>query len=45
MALDKNWKNNARFAILIADAPCHGIKYHSMGDSYPYGVPNRKNIE
>ena len=27
-ALEKNWKSNARFAILIADAPCHGIKYH-----------------
>ena len=46
MSLNKNWKNNARFVILIADAPCHGKKYHSLKyDSYPDGIPNRKNIE
>ena len=46
MALNKSWKNNARFAILIADAPCHGFQYHlSIFDDYPDGVPNRANIE
>ena len=44
-ALDKNWKNNARFAILVADYPCHGAKYHSINtDEYPNGVPGRKEI-
>ena len=46
MALNKNWKNNARFLIFIADAPCHGPKYHnSPTDKYPNGGPNRRNIE
>ena len=46
MALNKNWKNNARFLIFIADAPCHGPKYHNNPtDKYPNGGPNRRNIE
>jgi hypothetical protein len=48
MALKKNWKNNARIAILFADAPCHGNKYcdEDISDNYPDGiVPNRRNIE
>ena len=46
-ALDKNWKNNARFIIFVADSPCHGNKYHASNiiDSYPNGAPNRRNIE
>ena len=46
-ALEKNWKSNARFAILVADSPCHGSKYHSsiVSDNYPNGDPNRRNIE
>ena len=46
-ALEKNWKSNARYAILIADAPCHGSKYHSsyIPDIYPDGDPSRRNIE
>ena len=41
-------KNNARIAILFADAPCHGNKYCDIDirDNYPDGiVPNRRNIE
>ena len=45
MALDKNWKYNARAIVLIADYPCHGTKYHTMDDIFPNGSPNRKNIE
>ena len=46
-ALEKNWKSNARFAILLADESCHGYKYHSSDivDYYPDGGPNRINIE
>ena len=44
-ALEKNWASNARFAILVGDAPCHGIKYHEkdLMDDYPNGVPGREN--
>ena len=47
MALNKTWKNNARFAILVGDNPCHGDKYHSptLSENYHQGLPNRKNIE
>ena len=47
MALTKNWKNNARFAILAGDYPCHGLKYHSSGlsENFPNGISYRKNIE
>ena len=42
----KNWQNNARFLIFIADCPCHGLKYHNLNkDLYPNGAPNRRNIE
>ena len=43
----KNWKNKARFAILVTDEPCHGLKYHDpeLLDDYPKGVPNGENIE
>ena len=48
LALNKKWKSNARFAILVADAPCHGeICYSDIYygyDYYPNGVPGRKNI-
>ena len=48
LAVDKKWgENNIKFAILVCDAPCHGIKYHEQNllDDYKEGVPNRKNIE
>jgi hypothetical protein len=28
IAVKMSWKAKARYAILIADAPCHGQKYH-----------------
>ena len=45
--LKKQWKSNARFSILVTDAPCHGLRYHKkdLFDNYPNGVPNSKNIE
>ena len=46
MALNKNWQNNARFLIFIADCPCHGPKYHKLkSDKYPDGGENRRDIE
>ena len=38
-ALNYKWKGNTRFAILIADAPCHGEQYHGIKkfDSFPKG--------
>ena len=43
-ALNKTWKSNARFAILVADAPCDGEICHSdtYDDDYPDGIPGRK---
>jgi hypothetical protein len=34
------WRASTRCCILIADAPCHGSKFHSSGGSYPGGDPN-----
>ena len=48
-ALNKKWTSNARFLILVGDAPCHGYKYHRHVDEgydkYPHGIPGRKDIE
>ena len=44
-ALGKSWKNDARFAVLLGDTPCHGNKYHDLEDFHPNGVPGRKDIE
>ena len=46
-AVEMNWNSNARFSVLVTDAPCHGLKYHEkkLFDNYPQGVPNSKNIE
>lgn len=39
--LSMNWREkSAKYAILIADAPCHGKKYHNYDDDYPEGDPN-----
>lgn len=37
LALNKNWKNNAKLVVFIADAPGHGIKYggHEVEDKFP----------
>ena len=43
-ALKYEWKSNTRFAILLADAPCHGEQYHQIKkfDSHPKGDPKYK---
>ncbi len=30
MAVEKKWKGGAKIAIFVADAPCHGGKYHDL---------------
>ena len=46
-AIEKGWSSNAKLAILVTDAPCHGIKFHERDliDNYPKGVSIRKDIE
>ena len=43
-ALNYDWTSNTRFAILLADAPCHGEQYHGIKnlDSKPNGAKNYK---
>ena len=45
--LNMNWRSNARYAILIADAPGHGRQYHTeeVQDDYLDGDPNGLVIE
>ena len=45
--LNMTWRSNARYAILIADAPGHGSKYHEkdVEDNYPEGDPNGYVLE
>jgi len=44
-ALKQKWKQAARYAVLVADAPCHGQKYHSCSDDYPKGDPSGLDVE
>ena len=45
--LGMSWKSNARYAILITDAPGHGRKYHEndVDDDYLDGDPNGLDLE
>ena len=45
--LNMNWRSNARYAILIADAPAHGNQYHTQDvqDDYGSGDPNGLVLE
>ena len=45
--LNMSWRSNARYAILIADAPGHGNQYHEkdVEDDYPNGDPNGLVLE
>ena len=45
--LGMSWRSNARYAILIADAPGHGKKYHEndVEDDYPDGDPHGNALE
>ena len=38
-ALKLDWQGESRHLFLIADAPCHGSKYHDTSDNYPDGDP------
>lgn len=38
-ALKQEWQAKSRYCVLVADAPCHGKKYHNVDDSYPDGDP------
>ena len=46
MSLNKTWKNNARFIVLVGDVPCHGTICHDgyLSDEFPNGVPGQRNI-
>jgi hypothetical protein len=45
-ALEQDWKSQCKYAILIADAPCHGKQYHNChGDDYPKGDPEGLIVE
>ena len=47
LALNKNWKSNARMAIFVADAPGHGKNYSDLDEfeNYITNVPERFLIE
>ena len=50
MALKKDWQGISRFAILAADAPCHGVEFHGRAndknyDNYPEGDPDKRDIK
>ena len=47
LALNKTWKNNARMAVFVADAPNHGTKYGGFVDDEDLlgEVPERRLIE
>jgi hypothetical protein len=47
LGLKQEWKSNARYAILIADMPCHGSKYHNspFPDNHKNGDPNGLILE
>lgn len=46
MVLNKTWRSNARFAMLVADSPCHGKNcyYGKYNGDYPNGVQGQRNI-
>jgi len=46
IALNFAWTGKSRFAVLIADVPCHGVKYHGLEnfDKFPDG-DGKYNIE
>lgn len=44
LATELKWKGDIRLCILLADAPCHGIAYHTgVWDRYPDGCPEGKD--
>ena len=46
IALGMNWVSDARYAVLVCDAPCHGKKYHNITyDKYINGDPKGLILE
>ena len=39
LGLKMDWKSKAKYAVLIGDAPAHGLKYNNLVDNYPNGDP------
>ena len=45
-ALNMNWESNAKYAVLVCDAPCHGKEYHNISyDKFPDGDPSGVTLE
>ena len=45
-ALKLDWKSNAKYVVLVCDAPCHGRKYHDIYvDNFSEGDPSGLIIE
>ncbi|KAL4478423.1 hypothetical protein ABPG74_006658 [Tetrahymena malaccensis] len=48
-ANSQNWKSQAKYAVLLADAPAHGIQYHGdkadFYDRYPKGDPDGVDLK
>ena len=46
LAFNMKWESNAKYAILVCDAPCHGRKYHNVTyDRFEHGDPNGITLE
>ncbi len=45
VALNQDWQSKHRYAVLIADSPCHGHDYHEIYDNFPEGDPRGHVIE
>ena len=40
------WESNTKYAVLVADAPCHGKNYHNITyDKFPNGDPSGVKLE
>ena len=45
-ALNMDWMSNAKYAVLVADAPCHGKEYHNISyDRFSNGDPDGVTLE
>ena len=46
VGLDMDWQSNAKYAVLVCDAPCHGKKYHDISyDKFEDGDPDGTLLE
>ena len=45
-ALNMRWESEAKYAILVCDAPCHGKQYHNISyDRFSEGDPEGTSLE